>query len=171
MQIYLGLGSNIERERHLCAGLDALAALLGPLDCSPVFESVAVGIKSAPFFNLAVAAQTTLELPELSATLKQIEADNGRYAANRQGLPLDIDILLYGDWVGDFNGLVLPRGEILRNAFVLWPLALLAGDLIHPQQHKSMAQLWSEAQIDQQLAPVAFNWRGQALTPAELVRG
>ncbi len=26
-QVYLGLGSNIERELHLCAGLDALGEL------------------------------------------------------------------------------------------------------------------------------------------------
>ena len=38
-RIFLGLGSNIERERHLCAGLDALAGFVDALQCSPVFES------------------------------------------------------------------------------------------------------------------------------------
>ena len=50
--------------------------------------------------------------------LKSIEADNGRYAPDRKGLPLDIDVLLYGDLVGDFDGLV-PRAEILKNACVV----------------------------------------------------
>ncbi|MBO6276074.1 MAG: 2-amino-4-hydroxy-6-hydroxymethyldihydropteridine pyrophosphokinase, partial [Pseudomonas sp.] len=38
-EVYLGLGSNIERERHLCAGLDALAGFLEGMTCSAVFES------------------------------------------------------------------------------------------------------------------------------------
>lgn len=121
--VYLGLGSNVERERHLHAGLDALAGFLHDLRCSPVFESEPVGIKSGPFFNLVVSARTDLPLAELSLRLKHIEADNGRYAPERKGLPLDIDVLFYGDLVGDFDGLVLPRAEVLKNAFVLWPLS------------------------------------------------
>lgn len=167
--VYLGLGSNTERQQHLCAGLDALRELLGPLNCSPVFESVAVGINSGNFYNLVVQAQTDLSLADLDQQLKTIEADNGRYAPNRKGLPLDIDVLLYGDQVGDFNGLILPRGEILRNAFVLWPLALLAPELAHPQAKRSFAELWQQAQIEQQLWPVAFSWQGQALTPQALL--
>ena len=47
--VYLGLGSNIEREAHLRAGLDALAELFGEFACSPVFESEPVAIRSACF--------------------------------------------------------------------------------------------------------------------------
>jgi 7,8-dihydro-6-hydroxymethylpterin-pyrophosphokinase len=61
---------------------------------------------------------TDLPLMELDRRLKFIEADNGRYAPDRKGLPLDIDVLLYGDLVGNFDGLILPRAEILKNAFV-----------------------------------------------------
>ncbi|NIF17426.1 2-amino-4-hydroxy-6-hydroxymethyldihydropteridine diphosphokinase [Pantoea sp. Cy-639] len=162
--VYLGLGSNIERERHLCAGLDALAGILGDMHCSAVFESQAVGIKSGPFFNLVVRGTTDLPLLELDRRLKFIEADNGRYAPDRKGLPLDIDVLMFDDLCGTFNGLVLPRAEILKNAFVLWPLSLLAPALVHPGVGRSMAQLWQEASIDQVLAPVPFEWRGTQLT-------
>ncbi len=161
--VYLGLGSNIERERHLGAGLDALAAMLRDMRCSTVFESQAVGIKSGPFFNLVVTGLTDLPLLELDRRLKFIEADNGRYAPDRKGLPLDIDVLMYGDLHGSFDGLVLPRAEILKNAFVLWPLSLIAPELVHPGAGKSMAQLWQQAQIDQVLEPVPFTWNGKAL--------
>ncbi|MFC6336883.1 2-amino-4-hydroxy-6-hydroxymethyldihydropteridine diphosphokinase [Pseudomonas sp. CCM 7891] len=164
-QVYLGLGSNIERETHLCAGLDALAGFLTDVRCSAVFESQPVGIKSGPFFNLVVSAYTDLPLMELDRRLKFIEADNGRYAPDRKGLPLDIDVLLYGELVGNFDGLVLPRAEILKNAFVLWPLSLMAPDRTHPEAGKTFAALWRDAQIDQVLAPVAFEWRDQQLTP------
>ena len=161
--VYLGLGSNIERERHLGAGLDALAAMLRDMRCSTVFESQAVGIKSGPFFNLVVTGLTDLPLLELDRRLKFIEADNGRYAPDRKGLPLDIDVLMYGDLHGSFDGLVLPRAEILKNAFVLWPLSLIAPELVHPGAGKSMAQMWQQAQIDQVLEPVPFTWNGKAL--------
>ena len=168
-EIYLGLGSNVEREKHLCAGLDALAEFLQGMQCSAVFESQPVGIKSGPFFNLVVSAKTDLPLIELSRRLKLIEADNGRYAHDRKGLPLDIDVLLYGDRVGNFDGLILPRAEILKNAFVLWPLSLIAPGKVHPGMGKTLAQMWADAQIDQVLAPVAFEWRGEQLTPLQML--
>jgi len=121
------------------------------------------------FFNVLVSAYTDLPLMELDRRLKFIEADNGRYAPDRRGLPLDIDVLLFGDLVGNFDGLVLPRAEILKNAFVLWPLSLIAPHRVHPGVGKSFATLWSEAQIDQVLAPVAFEWRGEQLTPSDLL--
>ena len=163
-RVYLGLGSNVERERHLTAGLDALAVFLQDMQCSAVFESQAVGIKSGPFFNLVVTGLTDMPLMELDRRLKFIEADNGRYAPERKGLPLDIDVLMYNDLHGSFDGLVLPRAEILKNAFVLWPLSLIAPELLHPGAGKSMGRLWEEAQIDQVLAPVPFEWHGQQLT-------
>jgi 2-amino-4-hydroxy-6-hydroxymethyldihydropteridine diphosphokinase len=168
-RIFLGLGSNIEREKHLHAGLDALDTFLSDLSCSPVFESHPVGIKSGPFFNLVVSALTDLPLMELDRRLKFIEADNGRYAPDRKGLPLDIDVLLYGEQVGNFDGLILPRAEILKNAFVLWPLSLIAADRLHPGVGVPLGKLWTDAQIDQQLWPVAFEWRGVQLTPPEML--
>ncbi|HXR00225.1 MAG TPA: 2-amino-4-hydroxy-6-hydroxymethyldihydropteridine diphosphokinase [Pseudomonas sp.] len=169
-RIFLGLGSNIDRHQHLCAGLDALAGFLTDMTCSPVFESHPVGIKSGPFFNLVVCALTDLPLMELDRRLKFIEADNGRYAPDRKGLPLDIDVLLYGEQVGNFDGLILPRAEILKNAFVLWPLSLIAPERLHPGVRIPFARLWVEASIDQQLWPVAFEWRGQQLTPVSLLQ-
>ena len=168
-EVYLGLGSNVEREQHLCAGLDSLADFLQGMKCSAVFESQPVGIKSGPFFNLVVSAKTDLPLVELSRRLKLIEADNGRYAHDRKGLPLDIDVLFYGDLVGNVEGLTLPRAEILKNAFVLWPLSLMAPDKLHPGVGKTLAQMWADAQIDQVLAPVAFEWLGVQLTPVEML--
>ena len=117
-----------------------------------------------------VSGYTELSLHELDRRLKFIEADNGRYAPERKGLPLDIDVLLYDGLVGSFDGLELPRAEILKNAFVLWPLALLAPEAVHPVAGKPFAELWATAQIDQQLWPVPFAWRGVELTPAALLQ-
>jgi len=48
-RVYLGLGSNIEREQHLVAGLEALVGFVSDMTCSAVFESNPVGIKSGLF--------------------------------------------------------------------------------------------------------------------------
>lgn len=168
-RVLLGLGSNNRREHNLTAGLDALEQLLGDMRCSPVFESLAVGYKGDNFYNLVVSGITELPLMELDRRLKFIEADNGRYAPDRKGLPLDIDVLMYGDLVGNFHGLELPRPETLKNAFVLWPLALLAPDVQHPIAGCYFAELWRDSAIEQQLWPVAFRWKGMELTPPALL--
>lgn len=170
IDVYLGLGTNVEREKHLCSGLDALRELFGELNCSPVFESEPVGIRSDCFLNMVVQVKTRMPLQELDQHLKQIEALNGRYAVPRKGLPLDIDVLLYGQQVGVYGTVILPRAEILKNAFVLWPLALLAGQVQHPVVQQSFAQLWQQAAIEQNLWPLAFTWRGQSLTPQGLLK-
>jgi len=149
-----------------------LGCVGGLFDGYALFSGVrkpAGGYQERAVFNLVVSAYTDLPLMELDRRLKSIEADNGRYAPDRKGLPLDIDVLLYGDLVGDFDGLVLPRAEILKNAFVLWPLSMMAPQRMHPEAGKTMAQLWRDAQIDQVLAPVAFEWQGQPLTPLALL--
>lgn len=132
--VFLGLGSNVDRHRHLCAGLDALAAFLVDLRCSPVFESEPVGIRSGPFYNLAVLAQTDLPLAELDRRLKAIEADNGRYAPDRKGLPLDIDVLLYDDLIGDFE----VRRQDALFSHIMQPV--LQDYLIRREQEKKRAR-------------------------------
>lgn len=165
VDVYLGLGSNIERERHILAALDALAQDFGTLECSPVFESEPVGIRSDCFYNLVVHVRTALGLSELIVRLKAIEAQEGRLQAGPRELPLDIDVLLYGDLVGEFAGIRLPRPHIMDNAHVLWPLSLLAPDLLHPGGQNSFAQLWTAHSASYRLWPAALCWNGRPLTP------
>lgn len=166
-RVYLGLGSNIDRHKHITAALDALSDTFGELGLSSVFESEAVGFDGSPFFNMVVGLETDQSIARLSDHLKQIEDDNGR---RRQGpkfasRTLDIDILIYGDWVGDYAGVSLPRDEITKNAFVLWPLAQIAPEWKHPVLKKSFAQLWREYDKERQkLWPVTFMWRGRELS-------
>lgn len=168
--IFLGIGSNSDREQHLSRGLDALQQLLGPLDLSPVFESDAVGVLGRRFYNMVVGAETHLSLVDLNAALKAIEAACGRRDSPSPGrITLDIDILSFGDMTGVHAGQTLPRPEVVRNAFVLWPLALLAPHDVLPGSSQSYAELWTGWQGEQQLWPVAFEWRGRALTSPALL--
>ncbi|MFC6634419.1 2-amino-4-hydroxy-6-hydroxymethyldihydropteridine diphosphokinase [Microbulbifer taiwanensis] len=162
-QVFLSLGSNIDRERHIRAGLDALAGQFGALQVSRVFESVAVGFDGDNFYNLVVGIHTDLPVGQLALRLREIEDANGRLRAGPKfsARTLDIDILTYDDLSGTVDGVKLPRGEILKNAFVLLPLAELAPDAVHPLERKSYRQLWEEYdQASQELWPVSFDASG-----------
>jgi 2-amino-4-hydroxy-6-hydroxymethyldihydropteridine diphosphokinase len=166
MPVYLSLGSNIDRYRHIGAALDALADEFGELDISTVFESESVGFNGSHFLNLVVGVHTELTIAELSRILKQIEDDNDRHRDGPKFSPrtLDIDILLYGDFVGSVAGIALPRHEITQNAFVLQPLAELAPTLVHPELKKTYASLWQGYdKTRQHLWPIDFIWRDTPL--------
>ncbi len=161
-QVFVSIGSNIERDYHIAQALDALADQFGVLRLSSVYESEAVGFDGDNFFNLVAAFATDLSVGELSRFLKQVEDRNGRCRQGPRfsGRTLDIDILTYDQQVGEVDGVELPRDEILKNAFVLQPLAELAPQQLHPLKQQCYALLWqSYDQTKQKLWPVSYRWR------------
>ena len=156
-RVFLGLGSNIERERYITAGLDALARLFGDLALSQVYDSASVGFEGQPWLNLVAEVFTDMPLAQLAKTLRHIEVEHGRPAnatrfSSRQ---LDIDILTYDELVGLIDGVQLPRDEILENAFVLCPLAELSPDSLHPVEKRRYADLWRD--YDRAAQPMRFS--------------
>lgn len=166
--VYISIGSNIDRGRNVCAALDALSGWFGELSISPVYESEAVGFDGAPFLNLVVCVKADLPVGELSRQFKQLEAENGRRPGGLKfaAKTLDLDILTYGDVVGLVEGVELPRAEMLRNAFVLRPLADLAPTVKHPVCGKSYLELWQAYSTGQKLWPVDFIWQGRVISQA-----
>nr|WP_221192032.1 2-amino-4-hydroxy-6-hydroxymethyldihydropteridine diphosphokinase [Microbulbifer rhizosphaerae] len=157
----MSLGSNIDRERHIRAGLTALAARFGELQISRVFESEAVGFEGDNFYNLVVGIHTDLPVGQLALRLREIEDANGRLRSGPKfsARTLDIDILTYDDLSGTVDGVKLPRAEIEKNAFVLQPLAELAPEVVHPLTDKTFARMWAEYdKSKQKLWPVEFIW-------------
>jgi len=164
--IYLSLGSNIEPQRHICAALDALVEQFGELQISTVYESESVGFEGENFFNLVVGIYSDLGVGEISVILKAIENSNGRDRRQPRfsSRSLDIDILTVDDLTGVFDGVTLPRDEVLKNAFVLQPLAQLAPHKVHPVTGQSFAQHWQQYdKTEQQLWPVEFRWQQRQL--------
>lgn len=158
-RIWISLGSNIDRERNIRAALRDLQNRLGPLLVSRVYESEAVGFAGDAFYNLVVGADTELPVGELVGLFRSIESAHGRTREGGSFAPrtLDIDLLTYGDQVVDMAGVHLPRDEITRYAFVLQPLAELAGECRHPELGETYSELWRRFdQASQQLWPVPF---------------
>ena len=142
-QIFISIGSNINKEHYIKAALAILPQHFDNVIYSSIFESESVGFEGNNFYNLVAAATTNLPLEEVCARLKQIERDHGRTPADKKFSPrtLDLDLLFFDEVICDTPA-QLPRDEITKNAFVLWPLAEIASDFIHPTVNLSIGELW-----------------------------
>jgi 2-amino-4-hydroxy-6-hydroxymethyldihydropteridine diphosphokinase len=154
VRVYVSVGSNIDRDHNIATALHLLEASFGELQRSSVYESEAVGFDSDPFYNLVVGFDTRDSPREIQDILHCIEEASGRIrTTGLSARTLDLDLLLYDDQVIDADGLVLPRTDISRYAFVLGPLAEIAGEQRHPVSGERYADMWS-----------AFDAAGQVLS-------
>ncbi len=142
--MYVSIGSNVGRDKNIALALEKLTNEFGPLEQSSVYESDAVGFNSAPFYNLVTGFLTDESPRDVQAKLHVIEHDCGRVRDRTlSARTMDLDLLLYADLVVDDAGLSLPRSDITRYAFVLCPLAEIAGALKHPVSGKRYADMWA----------------------------
>jgi GTP cyclohydrolase-4 len=145
--VYLALGSNLgDRRGNLMDAISQLRQRLTVEQLSSVYETEAAYITDQPpYLNMVVRATLDPErLPplELLRFLKSVERRLGRLPTVRYGSrPIDLDILLYGDWILDEPELTIPHPRLAERAFVLAPLAEIAPDLRLPQQTKSVSAL------------------------------
>jgi 2-amino-4-hydroxy-6-hydroxymethyldihydropteridine diphosphokinase len=140
---YIGIGSNVEPERHIVMAVQALRGRFGVLSVSPIYKNKAVGFEGDDFLNAVIGLDTDLGVAELKAALDEVELACGRERSAARFAPrtLDLDLLLYGVTVDP--AAKLPRGDILKYAFVLKPLADIAAAERHPVTGFSYAQLWA----------------------------
>jgi 2-amino-4-hydroxy-6-hydroxymethyldihydropteridine diphosphokinase len=147
---WLGLGSNVNAEANIRAGISELREQFENVSLSPVYSSAAVGFKGEDFINLVARVETDMQPIELRQYLRDLEDRYGR----KRDVPkfsdrvLDIDILLYDDLVLRSPVLDLPRAEILKFSHVLKPLADLEPGLIHPTKLRSMIEIWESSGLD-----------------------
>ncbi len=159
-KVLVGIGSNIHPELHLMQAFDALNQAFAKLRLSPVYRCKAVGFEGDDFLNLVASFNTDLGVGELQQKLKAIEASTGRTGQESKwsGRTLDIDILTYDQCVGEVDGVMLPRDEIVKHAYVLRPLADLEPDTLHPGMGVCYASLWQDFEGDRHLQPEEFYW-------------
>jgi len=142
VEIYVGLGSNVEPEHNLQAALTELRRAFGTLRCSAAYRSPPLGFVGADFLNAVVAFESAAHPEAVDAVLSSIEHAGGRRrnAARFGPRTLDLDLLLYGARVDPRTR--LPRADVLAYPFVLAPLCELAPELKHPVTGESMAAAW-----------------------------
>ena len=144
--VYVAAGSNVEPERNLARALDWLEHEFGTLAISPAYRNPAVGFAGEDFINLVVGFRTDDTPPQVKEKLERIELSCGRPRGAPKWAPrtMDLDLLMYDQLVSDEPGLILPRPDLLRRAFMLKPLADLAPGLLHPAQHRTIGELWAQ---------------------------
>jgi len=145
VDIFIGIGSNINPKENISQACNLLEKKFPSIKFSRVFESASIGFDGDNFLNLAgqFDFNEVESLDELITSLKKIENQLGRQRGEKKfsARTIDIDVLLFGDLITN-SPIELPRGEILENAYVLWPLSELAPDLKHPVNGKSYRELW-----------------------------
>lgn len=143
-QLVLGLGSNIDRRRHIARGVETLREHFGTVILSPVYESPSAGFEGPNFYNLVAVAESDLPLDAVLGILRDIEGAEGRTRGDDAFVSrtLDIDVLLYGDLVLRDDGYDIPREEITRYAFVLKPLADVLPAQAHPETGIDFGTMW-----------------------------
>jgi 2-amino-4-hydroxy-6-hydroxymethyldihydropteridine diphosphokinase len=143
--VAIALGSNLgDRDEQLDDAEERLATLLSGAVASARYETESVGGPAgAPTFLNEVVVGTTLLGPRaLLHALHAIEEAAGRERPFVNApRTLDLDLILYGDFVIDEPGLQVPHPRFRDRVFVLQPLAEVAGDWRDPVSGKSVHDL------------------------------
>jgi len=145
-RVYVGIGSNINKEKNIRSAVRELSTHYGQLTLSPVYESKALGFEGENFFNLVAGFDSDEPIERLKEALLNIESRLGRVRQENSfsSRTLDLDLLLYGDTVRHDDKVNLPHPDIQRHAFVLRPLADIAPELPHPETGMAFSEMWKQ---------------------------
>jgi 2-amino-4-hydroxy-6-hydroxymethyldihydropteridine diphosphokinase len=143
--VYLSLGANVgDRAAALQRAIEELSAPDFRITAvSSVYETEPQGFTAQPWFLNAVVQATTDSYPMvLLHRIQAIERRMGRRRTVPKGpRAIDIDILLFGNFVVETAELRIPHPGLVERRFVLEPLCELAPELRHPENRRTMREL------------------------------
>ncbi len=149
--MYLGLGTNLgDKEQNLHLAIKYIEERIGNIISLSAFYTTAPwGFDSDnSFLNAAICVETAFLPFELLDVTKSIESFLGRKRKSMQGVYadrlIDIDLLLYEDFVISTKELTLPHPLMEQRLFVMEPLAEIAPGLLHPVLRESMLDLYKK---------------------------
>lgn len=151
---YIGFGSNLGDKIVYCE--KAIAEILDLdnhrlLAKSSFYRTRPVGYVDQDWFvNGVIKLESDLEPQDLFHALKATELRMGRTETVPWGpREIDLDLLLYEDWIIQTEELRIPHPRMQDRQFVLIPLAEIDPDLFHPVLKKSVRELLEEIKEDQ----------------------
>jgi 2-amino-4-hydroxy-6-hydroxymethyldihydropteridine diphosphokinase len=151
----LALGSNQRHGRHgppervIAKALQKIGRKhVRLLKSSATIRSRPIGPSLRTFANAVAIVETRLDPGELLARLKRIEHKLGRRERGQrwQARVIDLDIILWSGGIWAMPDLTVPHIEFRKRAFVLGPLADIAGGWRDPISGLSVRQL--KARLD-----------------------
>ncbi len=150
---YLSLGSNIDPKQHLASAVQKILTSFPKSLVSSVYQTPAEGFEGDDFLNLAIKINTQLSLAELLVYTDKLEQAAGRVRVKRGNFDartLDVDVVIYGDLVGTYQGKVWPAEDLSEYGHILKPLAEIAKETKDPLSGCSFQQLWDQFDAKQE---------------------
>ncbi|HBF38223.1 MAG TPA: 2-amino-4-hydroxy-6-hydroxymethyldihydropteridine diphosphokinase [Firmicutes bacterium] len=146
-RVFIGLGSNLnDSPAQICQAIRLLEEHFGAkMIASSLYFSEPVEVRDQPwYYNQVVYFQELFnECPSMVLKkLKEIEQIMGRVPIYRYGPRIiDLDLLIYKDWVFESDSLIIPHPKMNERLFVIAPLFELAPELIHPRCNLSIGAI------------------------------
>ncbi len=147
--VYIALGSNIDPEANLRSAAALLKKAFVGIRFSPVYLSAPLGFTDQPaFLNAAAVFDTALSPEKVALKLRAIEKKLKKNPPVRFGpRTIDLDLLLYGQYISLDDALTIPHLRLHARRFVLQPLLDLgAGDVLHPGFDRKLKSYLPEVQ-------------------------
>ena len=137
--IFIALGSNLKNpKKQIKNGILSIKKINGVkiLKKSHLYETPPVGILDQPnFVNAVIKISSNLNPQELLDKLLNIENIAGRIRDKKNGPRiLDLDILLFNDFILDKDSLTIPHPRMHERLFVLIPLKDIDRNIVIPNQ-------------------------------------
>ena len=163
--VVIGVGSNYDHKKNIRQAFDNLQQEFGELLISPVYKSAPANIQAdsdegfgsstevSYYLNLVISFESPQAIEDIKRCLRAIEQKQMR-ERNTRYVSIDLDLLLYGNWVGDLNARKIPHEDIELLEFVLRPMSDLLPNSIHPTNGYTYLELWEDFEPCLQLKSV-----------------
>lgn len=143
---YIALGSNQgDKLNWLKEAIHQIYKSIGDVtEVSKVYKTPAWGFEGEDFLNAVIEVKTRFSAEFTLEKLLNIELELGRTRIKDKGYQartIDLDILFYGDKTIDSEFLTVPHPKLSERNFVLYPLADLIPELIHPTLNQTISSL------------------------------
>ena len=149
--IILSIGTNIgDRERNIENAIVALGEIGKVTAISPIYTSEPWGFESENgFYNIALTMESELLPLDLLRETQRIEKELGRTTKTTTEYAdrvIDIDIIAYGQTIIETPELTIPHKLMHLRNFVLYPLADITPNWVHPILQLSVQELKNKSE-------------------------
>lgn len=148
--VYIAIGSNIDAQRNIEHCVDMLKRIWSSsVSFSSLYRTAAMEVTDQDdFLNAAAKIETDMPVEEVHMRLQAIENLLEKDPPFKYGpRTIDLDVLLYDDFVSDEAKLTVPHPRMHQRRFVLEPLAdIIDMSESHPVLNKTYDELLKDVQ-------------------------